>query len=301
MRNFYTTLGRFYSSATLTMTRGGHRTKLKVANERLVKYDPKNNQKRPSLAKSRLNLGTKNKANTFKVVEDTLTSLKSSTLKGNSVRIPNSWESLFPSEAGVMGFIGEKKFPAPLEIQKLLIPCILSGKNVFGGAETGSGKTLSYLLPLCLRLKKLEQENKRGLVMVAVPTIELVNQIKLVAKDISHFLKLRIRTMFDFTKSEMMDEADVLIGLPNQFVFNTNALLGKQKDFLALVIDEADTLLIESRKRFPKNSNFSSFSEDCKLLMEAFPSTLQKVVVSATMPPSLLKKLNALIPVIDTS
>lgn len=110
----------------------------------------------------------------------------------------------------------------PTEIQQKAIPLLMEGKSVVGIAETGSGKTLSYALPLLHQVKSIELKRMktRGAsqpkAMVLVPTRELGEQVSKVFKIFTHDTRLRVRsvlggTSFDVAKENVRGEFEILV------------------------------------------------------------------------------------------
>lgn len=182
------------------------------------------------------------------------------------------------------GFFKEQNLSKPTEVQRKTIPLLLSRKSVVVVSETGSGKTLSYTLPL-FHLLKLDEEKygdstlkgtPRALVLA--PTRELANQIYLVMKSVSHHVKLRVRLLSGGdshakTKSLAHSTFDILIATPARVksaIKNKELSLGHLRHF---VMDEADNLFEMGFKR-----DIESMLLDCDL------TTLQLTFCTATMP-----------------
>ena len=233
------------------------RTKVQVARDRLALQQ----QNKPKLPNKRTD-----KRTWYNVIPETLTAFKPTTPV--STQTGDTLLSL-----GLREYMREMGFERMTPVQRLLFDRIHHGKSVFGGAETGSGKTLAYLFPLIQRLK--QSATNDSLLLVCVPTRELVTQVLGVAKGLAHHCKFRPRTF----QHEDWQHADLLIGLPREFTSSRVLTELERKSVAAVVIDEADTLLLDS-----------GFSEDVRFLLDATPDS-QRVVVSATMPPPLLKKL----------
>lgn len=149
-------------------------------------------------------------------------------------------------------YLKEYGFETPTEVQQKVIPLISENKSVCVLAQTGTGKTLSYALPVVERLKLtekgLEQKKASPRAIILLPTKELTFQVQGVLKEISHHAKLRIRTMVGMDKSKrtsnMKDEfVDILVGGPGKI---RQALAKGEisaKDCKYLILDEADQLL----------------------------------------------------------
>ena len=151
------------------------------------------------------------------------------------------------------GYFKEAGLKTPTSIQRKVIPEILDAKSVIVLAETGSGKTLSYALPIVSKIK--EREEKKGpntakgspLVLVVAPTRELAVQIHQVFKGISHHLKLRMRDLTGGdTHAKMKSVAhssyEILVATPSRI---KSAIQKKELSLSQLryvVFDEADQL-----------------------------------------------------------
>ena len=142
----------------------------------------------------------------------------------------------------------------PNEVQEVVIPKIMGSKSLICVAQTGSGKTLSFALPIAELIKRIEDE--QGLnentgspqAVVIVPTKELALQITDVFKQISHHAKLRIRSLVT-SKNLKQQGFEVLVTTPSKL---SVALKKKElsfRDLRYLVFDEADQLFDMGFKR----------------------------------------------------
>lgn len=142
----------------------------------------------------------------------------------------------------------------PNEVQEVVIPKIMGSKSLICVAQTGSGKTLSFALPIAELIKRIEDE--QGLnentgspqAVVVVPTKELALQITDVFKQISHHAKLRIRSLVT-SKNLKQQGFEVLVTTPSKL---SVALKKKElsfRDLRYLVFDEADQLFDMGFKR----------------------------------------------------
>ncbi len=145
-------------------------------------------------------------------------------------------------------------------IQKRVIPEILNRKSIIVLSETGSGKTLSYALPIASKLKQKEDEGTRNTVkgapyaLIVAPTRELATQIHGVFKGISHHLKLRVRDLTGGDTSAKMKSVasgsyEILIATPSRI---KSAIQKKELNFAQLqyvIFDEADQLFDMGFKR----------------------------------------------------
>ncbi len=147
----------------------------------------------------------------------------------------------------------EHEIKEPNEVQKKIIPKIMEEKSVLCVAQTGTGKTLSYALPISELIKLIEDEEglsrkkSKPYAVIVAPTKELVVQIEQVFKDISHHVKLRIRSLIGgqrnrMTKSLKDQSYEILVATPNKLLKLIKNKEVHFSDLKYLIFDEADTL-----------------------------------------------------------
>lgn len=148
-------------------------------------------------------------------------------------------------------FLQEKGFTRPTEIQSKAIPEIRGDMSLEIFSPTGSGKTLSYLIPLCEKFKIKEKaphdksKMKGPSLLVLAPTRELAKQIAKEAKDLAHHLKLKVRTLdgpSDIANIRSKG-CDLLIGVAGNVSSAVKKKAVSLNNLLALVLDEADQML----------------------------------------------------------
>ncbi len=162
----------------------------------------------------------------------------------------------------------------PTPIQERSSPVILSGRDMVGIAQTGTGKTLAYLLPLLKMLKYSEQKNPR--VLILVPTRELVVQVTEELEKITRYINVRILGIYGGTnintqKQLVAQGQDILVATPGRLydlAINRDLQL---KSVQKLVIDEVDVML-DLGFRFQLNN-----------ILELLPKSRQNIMFSATM------------------
>ena len=164
-------------------------------------------------------------------------------------------------------------FKEPTPIQQKAIPKINSGANIVGIAQTGTGKTAAYLLPLLTKLRKPEGVDPR--VVVLVPTRELSIQVGEDIAELTTYSELRHAAVFGgigWTKhAELLEPgADILVATPGRLwdLYQAGALRLKKIKFL--VIDEADRMLD------------MGFLPQLRQLQEIIPARRQNLLFSAT-------------------
>lgn len=190
-----------------------------------------------------------------------------------------TFEDLKISKA-ILKVLDEIGFHEPTPIQQKAIPKINSGANVVGIAQTGTGKTAAYLLPLFTKLKKAEGIDPR--LVVLVPTRELSIQVGEDVEELTTYSDLRCAAVFGgigWTKhAELVTPGiDILIATPGRLwdLYRAGALSLKKVKFL--VIDEADRMLD------------MGFLPQLRQLLEIIPPRRQNLLFSATFSESVEK------------
>lgn len=190
------------------------------------------------------------------------------------------------AELGIIAPLGnrltELGYVSPTPVQAATIPAVLSGQDVLAGANTGSGKTAAFALPLLQRLSEAKSADKSaGVVrcLVLVPTRELAQQVAdSFLSYASHFNgQLKIVAAFGGVSANLQMQslragADVLVATPGRLLdlLASNAL--KLNRVSTLVLDEADRMLS------------LGFTDELKQVLEALPAKKQTLLFSATFP-----------------
>ncbi len=165
-------------------------------------------------------------------------------------------------------------FSVATPIQEQAFPAIMSGRDVVGIAQTGTGKTFAYLLPLLRMLKYSEQQNPR--VLILVPTRELVVQVVEELEKLTKYINCRILGVYGGTnintqKRLVAQGQDVIVATPGRLYDLTINRDLKLKSIQKLVIDEVDVML-DLGFRFQLNN-----------ILELLPANRQNIMFSATM------------------
>lgn len=170
------------------------------------------------------------------------------------------------------------------EIQSLSIPKLLEGHDVIGQAQTGTGKTFAYLVPLLSRLD-LNEKNVKALIMC--PTRELSMQVANELKKLASFMpKIKYATIYggaSYEKQfkELKAHPQIVIGTPGRIIDHLHRGTLSFANISMLVLDEADEMLK------------MGFQDDMEEIMSGMPDEKQTALFSATLPPfiaSLAKK-----------
>jgi superfamily II DNA/RNA helicase len=174
-------------------------------------------------------------------------------------------------------------FATPTAIQAAAIPAILQGRDVRGSAQTGSGKTAAFSLPLLQRLTEPREQGPRRIrALVLVPTRELAAQVGGTMHELAQHLPERLKIVTAFggvsINPQMMSlrgGADIVVATPGRLLdlVEHNAL---RLDAVAmLVLDEADRLFD------------LGFAEELGRILELLPKRRQNLFFSATFPPAI--------------
>ena len=175
-------------------------------------------------------------------------------------------------------------YTTPTPIQEKVIPLILNGEDIMAKAQTGSGKTASFVLPILNMLMGVKQEKKQKIkVLVIIPTRELTLQVSQIFKLFSEFLTYTPKVV-TIIGGEKIGEQLTSIQKGCEIVVATSGRLldimdKKQIDLSNIeyfVLDEADKMLD------------LGFSEELDLILDALPMKRQNLLFSATYPPKML-------------
>ncbi len=170
-------------------------------------------------------------------------------------------------------------YAEPTPIQRKAIPVILSGRDLIGAAQTGTGKTAAFILPI---LSRLLEGPRRLRSLVLTPTRELAAQVETNARDYARFTNLNVGVVYGgvpLPPQERMLRAgvDLLVATPGRLL----DLFGR----LALRLDYVEVLVLDEADRMVD----MGFAPDLKRILKLIPVDRQTLMFSATMPPELNK------------
>jgi ATP-dependent RNA helicase RhlE len=193
-----------------------------------------------------------------------------------------SFNSLGLSDA-LLKAISKKGYTTPSPIQQKAIPPILEGKDVLASAQTGTGKTAGFTLPILQLLSQgqhLRQRPVRALMLT--PTRELAAQILANIKEYSEFLDLRSTVIFGGVNqnpqvSQLRQGVDILVATPGRLIDLQNQGLISLSKVEILVLDEADRMLD------------MGFLKDIERVMKVLPPKRQNLLFSATFSKDIKK------------
>lgn len=186
-----------------------------------------------------------------------------------------------------------QKIYTPTEIQRNAIPLLMSGQSVVGVSETGSGKTLTYALPLLHLLKTLESEGMpvdtgaKPRAIVLVPSRDLGEQVSKVFKTFTHDTRLRVRpvlggTTFEQSRRSIEAPFEILLATPGRLIQLMDKELIDLSDVCVIVFDEADQMLDDG------------FISESKRVVNACEEDTQLALFSATVSQQVQDLMNAL-------
>jgi ATP-dependent RNA helicase RhlE len=172
--------------------------------------------------------------------------------------------------------------PTPVQVQSL--PAIMSGRDVVGIAQTGTGKTFAYLLPILRQLTYTETKHPR--VIILVPTRELVLQVVDEVNKLITYQSVRVGGIYGGTnintqKQMVFKGVDILVATPGRLVDLAVNGAVKLKNVQRLVIDEVDEMLEQE------------FRKQLTTILEYLPAKRQNILFSATLTEEVHKLIQA--------
>ncbi|HEU4775027.1 MAG TPA: DEAD/DEAH box helicase [Lysobacter sp.] len=178
--------------------------------------------------------------------------------------------------------LAENSFTVPTPIQAQAIPLVLSGQDVLGAAQTGTGKTAAFGLPLLQRLSKITPAKgpRKPRALVLVPTRELAVQVADSIKTYGRHLHLNVTTIYGGAGmgpqvDNLRRGADVLVATPGRLIDHMERGSAKLDAIEVLVLDEADRMLD------------MGFLPPIKRILGRVPKERQTLLFSATFEPRI--------------
>jgi ATP-dependent RNA helicase RhlE len=166
----------------------------------------------------------------------------------------------------------------PTPIQLRAIPLVLSGRDVIGSAQTGTGKTAAFALPILSKLGKHNPVGPRALILE--PTRELASQVETAIRDYARFTDLKVTVVYGGVgygkqTDELRAGADVVAATPGRLLDHLEQGTLRLDKVEFLVLDEADRMLD------------MGFLPDVRRLVEKCPKHRHTALFSATIPPQI--------------
>ncbi len=206
-----------------------------------------------------------------------------------------SFDSLGLS-AELLRAVAEQGYSDPTPVQRQAIPVILEGRDILAGAQTGTGKTAGFTLPLLQRLsaEKPAGSGRPVRALILTPTRELAAQVGASVKDYGRYLPLRSTVIFGGVGinpqiSELRRGVDILIATPGRLLDHMNQRTVDLSRVEILVLDEADRMLD------------MGFIHDIRKVLAVLPTKRQTLLFSATFSDEIRtladKLLNSPVPI----
>lgn len=179
----------------------------------------------------------------------------------------------------VLEGIAASNYETATPVQEQVIPPIMAGKDVIASAQTGTGKTAAFLLPVMNRLLQNHKDGQTG-ALIIVPTRELAIQISQHIEGLSYFTHLSSIAIyggndgqsFVAEKKALQAGADLIVCTPGRMIAHLNMGYVNMKGLQFLILDEADRMLD------------MGFLDDINKIIKALPHKRQNLLFSATMP-----------------
>ena len=191
-------------------------------------------------------------------------------------KLDDIWKQLDPKIQRALDDMGFEKLTP---IQEQAIPTLLSGKDIIGQAQTGTGKTAAFGIPLVSRVDPKLQKLQA---IVLCPTRELAMQAAQELRKLAKYIEgLRVLPVYggqDITKQiRSLPGVQIVVGTPGRVMDHMNRHTIKLDDVSMVVLDEADEMLN------------MGFREDMEVILGAIPNEHQTALFSATMPKPILE------------
>ena len=191
--------------------------------------------------------------------------------------------------APILEAVAQKGYDTPSPIQRQAIPAVIQGKDVMAAAQTGTGKTAGFTLPLLERLAKGKRAGaNQARALVLTPTRELAAQVGESVRDYGRHLPLSSAVVFGGVKinpqmMKLRKGVDILVATPGRLLdlYNQNAV--KFDHLEVLILDEADRMLD------------MGFIHDIRKIIAALPRQRQNLLFSATFSDDIRKLAKGLV------
>ncbi|CAD5268576.1 MULTISPECIES: DEAD/DEAH box helicase [unclassified Imperialibacter] len=180
----------------------------------------------------------------------------------------------------LLNAIADLGYKSPTPIQAKAIPVANAGHDLFGIAQTGTGKTAAYLIPILLKIKYAQGNDPRALILA--PTRELVMQIEENARKLATYTDLRVVGLYGgkgpkLQIEELKKGVDLIVATPGRFTELYHAEAIHPRQIKTLVLDEADRMMD------------MGFMPQIRKILEVIPVKRQNMLFSATMPEKVVK------------
>jgi len=180
--------------------------------------------------------------------------------------------------AGLLKAIADMGFEEPTPIQEMTIPAALAGRDIIGQAQTGTGKTASFAVPVIEK----KTAGSKPYALILEPTRELAIQVAEEIGRLSKFKSRSVLTVYGGSSLERQVKAlrsgvNIVVGTPGRLLDHLNRKTLSLAEISIVVLDEADEMLD------------MGFIEDIEKILELTPAARQMMLYSATMAPAIAK------------
>ena len=184
----------------------------------------------------------------------------------------------FKLDARLQAGINAAGFINPTPIQAEAIPAILAGHDIIGTAQTGTGKTAAFVLPILHKLLTGQHGHTR--VLIITPTRELAEQIHTMTRELGTGTKIRSATVYGGVNPAPQIDAlrngvEIIVACPGRLLDHISSHKANLRQVEFLVLDEADRMLD------------MGFLPDVRRILEHVPSNRQTMLFAATFPPEI--------------
>lgn len=190
---------------------------------------------------------------------------------------PNSTFKDLGIDEKILASLNKFEIKTPTPIQHKAIPVGLEGKDIIGIAQTGTGKTIAFAVPIIQRLAKMN-----GTALIILPTRELAIQVEESFKKFGHMFNLKTTVLIGgkhmgMQIRELHRNPRVVIGTPGRLIDHLKRRTLNLKEVKILVLDEADRMLD------------MGFAPQINEILRSVPRERQTMLFSATMPDNIVK------------
>ncbi len=181
----------------------------------------------------------------------------------------------------ILRAVKEQNYHTPTPIQAQAIPVVAKGHDVLAAAQTGTGKTASFVLPLLQRLSATPSaKNNQATILILAPTRELAAQIHESVLQYGQYLRIRSAVVFGGVKinpqmMKLRSGVEILVATPGRLLDLYQQRAIRFEQLTTLVLDEADRMLD------------MGFIHDIKKIVNLLPKTRQTLLFSATFSPEI--------------
>ena len=188
----------------------------------------------------------------------------------------------------ILQALNSKGYTQPTPVQEQAIPHILAGRDIFGSARTGTGKTAAFALPLIQLLMNKQRLGKHPRALIVAPTRELAQQISDSLRLYGQHTKLRHVVIYGGVSQQgqvvsLRKGSDIIVATPGRLLDLINQKYISLHAVEHLVLDEADRMLD------------MGFINDIKRICTYLPAERQSMLFSATLPPEIKKLASSLL------